>query len=411
MRLSRPSFVLPVALRAFLLAAVALSACAPHLRLEDAGPRPVAPGARLTVTGDGFLDGLELSLEGAGIEVRLQQLEIEGVDAASAKVPGATPAGTYELVARRDGLTARLPGIRVVAGGVRVHFLDVGQGDATLVVAPGGETLLVDGGPRDAGSVVKRALSELAGGRLDAVVLSHTDADHLGGLVETLAGPDGVAGTGDDIVPAQRLSYVDDGSCESQLCAEARALGAWPFQAAAPGAPVALGDADITVVAADGDVGGGKLPGTEADNERSVVVRIAFAGHSVLVTGDLTGGGAGDADVEGPLAARTGPVDVLRVSHHGSNTSSNAAALAAWQPRALVLSVGTDNAFCHPADDAFSRLVGTGAPLYATGGGVVDDVVRCGAPTAWPSSARPGLGTITLEMGVDGGLTLQGDPL
>lgn len=394
-----------------LLVTGALTACAPGLRLDEATPSPVAPGATLTVSGSGFLEGLELSLEGPGLDVRLQDLEIDGIETATARVPAATPIGTWSLVARRDGDVARLEGVRVVATGVRIHFLDVGQGDGTLVVAPGGEALLIDGGPRDAGAAVKAALATLASGRLDAVVLSHTDADHLGGLVETLAGTDGAPGTRDDLVPPQRFGYHDDGSCDSQLCADARTLRAWPFDVAAPGEPVPLGDAEVTIVASDGDVGGGKIASTDDDNERSVVVRVAFAGRSVLVTGDLTGGGSGDADVEGPLAQRTGPVDVLRVSHHGSETSSNAAALAAWQPRALVMSLGTDNAYCHPSPGALSRLVALGAPIFATGGGIVEDGDRCDGPTPWPAQARAGLGTVTLEMGTDGALTLAGEPM
>lgn len=404
MRLPRPSG------RAPLLLVCGVAACSP-LRIEGMTPTRVAPGGALVVTGAGFASGLSLTLEGPGLEVQLQDLSVDDATTASGVVPTATPPGDYELVAELDGSEARFDGLRVVTGGVSVHFLDIGQGDATLVVAPGGESLLIDGGPRDAASSVRDAVSTLARGRLDAVVLSHTDADHLGGLVELLAGADELPGTSDDIVPSVRSAYADDGSCTSDLCGDARSLLAWPFSVPSPGDVIPLGDAEVTIVAADGDVGSGRVAGVDDENERSLVVRVDFGGRSVLILGDLTGGGSGEADVEGPLALQTGPVDVVRVAHHGSNTSSSAAAYDRWQPRALVLSLGSDNAFCHPGDEALLRLVATGAPIYSTGAGIVGDTERCGGPTPWPASARVGLGTMTLEMGVDGSLKLQGDEL
>jgi beta-lactamase superfamily II metal-dependent hydrolase len=396
---------------ALLVAALGAAGCAPSLVIDDVTPQPVAPGGTLTLTGRGFDDEMQLSLAGPGVSVTLQGVEVADPTRASAVVPAATPSGTYDLVVDRGDALFTLADVKVVTSGLRVFFLDIGQGDGTLVVAPGGEALLIDGGPVDAGGVVKTALRDLAGGRLDAAVLSHTDADHLGGFVAALAGADGQPGTGDDLVPDQRFTYIDDGSCDSGLCGRARQLRAWPLAVPSPGEPIALGDADVTIVATDGDVGDGKIAGTDNDNERSVVVRVAFGGRSVLITGDLTGGGDGNANVEGPLADKTGPIDVVRVSHHGSDTSSNAGALAAWQPRALVMSLGTDNAYCHPAPDALARIAAVGAPIYATGAGIVDDGDRCGGPTAWPAQAKRGLGTITLEIGADGRMLLNGDDI
>lgn len=392
---------------------LSLASCGPLLHIDAATPNPASPGALLTVEGAGFGDGLQLALEQGGTSIRLQGVDVADTANASGVIPDAAPPGTYELVARVGDATAVLDDVRIVPGGARVHFLDVGQGDATLIVAPSGETLLIDGGPVDAGGIVRTAIKDLAGGRLDAVILTHTHADHLGGMVPVLAGEDGVAGTDDDLVPAIRYSYVDDGQCTSDLCGRARNLASWPFTVAAPGDSFALGDVTVELVASDGDVGNGagRLSGVDDENERSVASLITFAGRKLLVLGDLTGGGEGEANIEAPLATQTGPIDVLRTGHHGSDTSSNQAALASWQPRALILSLGTDNQFCHPSGGALSRLVATAAPMYVTGSGTVVDVARCDGATDWPANARPGLGAIRLEIATNGALTIEGDTL
>lgn len=402
----------PMPVRAAGLWIFALGSLGCGLRL-DRVTAEVAPGGIVEIEGAGFSPATRFELV-ASVDVALQNGEVSA-GRATATVPRAAPAGIYDLRAEEAGAIAELPrSVRVISGGLEVHFLDVGQGDATLVVAPGGQTLLIDGGPRSAGPVVRAALRELGRDRLDAVLLSHTDADHLGGLVEVLQGDDGEPGTDDDLVPSLRLAGADDGACTTEVCADLRRLSAWPFSVPDVGEliePLSTDGVEATVVAVDGDVGGGRVAGVDDENERSLVVQLSFAGRSILVTGDLTGGGAGEADLESALAARTGPIDVLRASHHGSATSSAPAALAAWQPRAVVLSLGTDNPYCHPAPEVVSRLGGLGVPLYATGSGILLDAARCGGETPWPAQARPGLGTVTLTVLADGALALAGDPL
>lgn len=376
----------------------------------EPGQIPAGSGGALRIQGAGFDDQVLFSLTGAGLTISLGQPEVVSEAEAAARVPVAAPAGRYDVVATRGGVEARLEDtLGIVAGRARVVFVDVGQGDATLVVAPGGETLLIDGGPASAVSAVEAALHEHAGGRLDAVVLSHFDADHLAGLVELLAGPDRVAGTGDDVRPTHTFGPTDLGDCVTDTCEKLRRLAAYPFEVARVADALPLGDVEVEVVAADGDVGGGAVPGVDDDNEHSVVVRMSFGGRSVLVTGDLTGGGLGTVDLETPLAERTGPVDVLRVSHHGSQTSTAPDALARWQPAFAVLSFGTDNAYCHPHTDVLARLASSGAQLFATGSGIVDDGARCGGRTEAPEGASFGLGDVVLDLDASGLVSLATD--
>lgn len=382
------------------------------LDLLSVTPNTVPVGVRrpVLVSGVGVNEELQFSLEALGVEValsppvRVTDTEVE------VWVPAAAPAGQYTLVATSPFDEDRLENaVELVDGRARVVFIDVGQGDATLVIAPEGETLLIDGGPRAAASRVQNALQTYAGGRLDAVVLSHYDADHLGGLVEVLAGPDRMPGTRDDLRPAVSFAPTDTGACNTVTCQRLRRLMAWPMVTASPLERFSLGTVDVALVAADGDVGEGPLPGISSDNEHSVAVQLSFGGRSVLITGDLTGGGLGTVDLETPLSTRTGPVDVLRVAHHGSATSSAASALERWQPWVAVLSVGTDNAYCHPASEVLERLSMRSARLYATGYGVVSEIERCNGQTRAPEEAVFGMGDVVLDVRADGNLWVNDD--
>jgi competence protein ComEC len=387
-----------------------LAGCDPGLVLDSVTPGSIYAGAAapLTVEGGGFAPEMTLSLAGPGIDAPLGGLEVRDPHRAEALTPATLPAGTYDLVAHLGDASAQLEGaLEVLDGYMRVVAIDVGQGDATLVVAPGGETLLVDGGPRGSAADLRAALDTHAAGRLDAVILTHHDADHLGGLVDLLAGPDGTAGSADDLLPDLRFDPGGDEACTSATCDRYRQLGAHPFDRAQVGGGFELGAVQVHLVASGGELESGFVSGATDDNERSVAALVTYGGKTLLLTGDLTGGGAGTADVETPLAQLTGPVDVLHVSHHGSQTSSPQGALELWQPQWALLSLGTDNTYCHPHPEVMARLSATGATILATGAGIVADGDRCGHTTS-PSAGALGLSTFSLDVFADGRIEQNG---
>ena len=110
-------------------------------------------------------------------------------------------------------------------------------------------------------------------------------------------------------------------------------------------------------------------------------------------------------------ADRTGPVDVLRVGHHGSKTSSTSTALNRWSPEVAIFSLGTDNAHCHPDQGVLDRVAVASRSVWSTGAGVVEDVSRCTAATSWPANAHAGEGDVVLDVSALGTLTMQGAPL
>jgi competence protein ComEC len=234
-------------------------------------------------------------------------------------------------------------------GRLHVTFLDVGQGDAILIETPGGAQILVDGGPE--------ASALLAGlGRqlpfwdrtLDLVVLTHPDSDHLGGLVPLLE--------------RYEVRAVLTRLPASAEAPHDRLVVAWQAAVAAEGATVLRGEAGTRLELSDGVTlevlhpGPAPVKGTESDtNNNSVVLRLCYQDVAILLPGDI------EAEVERALVRSGAPLasTVLKVPHHGSDTSSSVAFLAAVRPQVAVVSVGAKNNFDHPSDEVLGRLAGS----------------------------------------------------
>ncbi len=260
------------------------------------------------------------------------------------RTPKATP--TAE-VAATTGATGGSPALRVV-------FVDVGQGDAA-VLRSGAWTGLVDGGPSGSQDAVEAALDRLGVRRLDTLVISHLHADHTGGLPSLVA----------EYRP--RRAWVA-GAVRGSLAAALRGAGTTIVQARR-GLTQRFGKATATVMAPGG------LSGDA--NRDSIVLEVDAAGRRVVFTGDSTGAGEAAA---GAALARGPPVDVLKVSHHGSRYSTTAGFIAGARPRTAVISVGS-NSYGHPSNDAVKRLRAGGARVFSTqsSGSITLTVTSAGA--------------------------------
>jgi beta-lactamase superfamily II metal-dependent hydrolase len=234
-----------------------------------------------------------------------------------------------------------------------IHF-DVGQGDATLVISPSGKTMLVDGGNQGQGTkVIVPRLKRLNIEKLDYVIATHFDADHIAGLDEVLKAvkfsPGGVLDHGNK-GPLKVLPLLTDKGNPTRYGDYANAANL-----AETREPVAMGrgvidlgaDIIVTVVAANGcALGAGETQYRKGldKNGASVALVITHGTFDYFIGGDLTGGGPSKnpatADMETPVATRVGHVDALRLSHHGSDTSSNKGFLETLRPTVAVISVG-----------------------------------------------------------------------
>ncbi|MCA8968194.1 MAG: MBL fold metallo-hydrolase [Planctomycetes bacterium] len=237
--------------------------------------------------------------------------------------------------------------------GLRVVFVDVGQGDATIVVGPSGIALLVDAGPTGQGVArVIPELKRLGVTRLTHVVLSHYHIDHMGGMPEVFAGlpVDHVwdRGTRDEPSIAEYRAYVNAAGTRRRVVSTGQVLDLG-------------GGAIARVLAFDGNVLGlsSQLPirnTYQQENAASVVLRIEYGDFSMWLGGDLTGGGNNTYDCESKVAAACGDVDVYKADHHGSSTSSNASLVGLLDPEVAVGSNGTQNPFYHPSTSTINRL-------------------------------------------------------
>lgn len=237
------------------------------------------------------------------------------------------------------------PGLLVPGRVLELHMLDVGQGDAIAIRSPAGRWILVDAGPRseryDAGKArVVPFLLRHGARRLEALVLTHPDADHIGGAAAVL--------------DAMRVGAVlDPGQAAGkpmylELVGQAGASGMTWFAARA-GRLLELDDVRIELLHPDDGV----LDASESGNDVSVVLRVVYGNFSALLLGDAP------AAVEHWLIDRYGAeldVDVVKIGHHGSATSTSTALLQETTPELALVSVGRRNRYGHPDEGVLARL-------------------------------------------------------
>lgn len=243
-------------------------------------------------------------------------------------------------------------------GSLEVWMIDVGQGDAIALRTPLGRWLLVDTGPPGEGGAaehaVVRALRRRGVGRLAAMVLSHADADHTGGAVAVLERID-VDRVIDPALPVARSGYLE-------VLETARRRGV-PWSAAREGQRLVLDGVEIrvlhpTVTAIEEQRG--KSPALVEANASSVVLLVVWRDFRLLLTGDAY------VDVERAIAQAAGDIDVLKVGHHGSRTSTDSLFLALTRPELAMISVGKRNRYGHPAPEVLARLEAAGAEIRRT---------------------------------------------
>ena len=230
---------------------------------------------------------------------------------------------------------------------LRVHFLDVGQADCILLETDG-QYLLIDGGNREDGRFVVSYLQRLGVEKLAAVICTHPHEDHAGGLAAVLAVYPATA------IYAPTKTYASDIFDDFLKYTDQQGL---EITIPAPGDELILGQAKLSFL--------GPTKSYAGINDTSIVLMAQFLETRFLFTGDMEA--AAEADLldywDETMAL---DVDVLKVGHHGSDTSSSYRFLRETAPEYAIISVGADNSYGHPSEAVTSRLSDAGIPMLRT---------------------------------------------
>jgi len=230
---------------------------------------------------------------------------------------------------------------------LEVTFLDVGQGDAIFIESPEGTQVLIDGGR---GTKVLRELSKVMpfwDRSIDVVVATHPDADHIGGLPYVLERFKVAQVLQTSVESDTAVFHVLENDIDKE---KARVIS--PRR----GTRLILdGSAVLTILSRD-------VSKVSKTNDASIVIRLDYGETSFLFTADAT------KDVERELLQfhKALDVDVLKVGHHGSNSSSSSEFLSATSPNFAVISVGAHNSYGHPTKQVLDRLSASGAKVFRT---------------------------------------------
>lgn len=225
-----------------------------------------------------------------------------------------------------------------------VHFINVGQGDATLITC-GNNAMLIDAGDNSKGTAVQNYLQKQGIAKLDYLIGTHPDSDHIGGL--------------DVIITKFDCDKIIMPDCTNDTVTYRDVIDAMSYKGYKNTLPVVgqkyqLGDAGFTIIA----------PAQKYDdtNSNSVGILLSHGDKNFLFTGDAEE--AAEADmVSAGIDIRC---DVYQVGHHGSNTSSSSALLDAAKPEYAVISCGEGNSYGHPRAETLNNFRSRGIKVYRT---------------------------------------------
>jgi beta-lactamase superfamily II metal-dependent hydrolase len=264
---------------------------------------------------------------------------------------------------------------------LQVHMLDIGQGDAILIISPEGKTVLIDAGDTGRGKIVLDALNRYNVKQLDYFIATHAHADHIGGADEVINATKVLNVIDSGVVPPSRASNesgnknakAKPGGKSTELPTtksyldflEAVKKNGSQYVKAEPGQKYDLGGGAILTVLApiepyftkDQLRSGGNEP-----NANSVVTRLDYGEFSMVLTGDA------EAQTEERMMNKGAVLDakVLKVGHHGSKYATSENFLKAVKPEIALISDAENNRYGHPSQDALDRLKSAGVKLYRT---------------------------------------------
>ncbi len=240
-------------------------------------------------------------------------------------------------------------------GTLEIHYINVGQGDSTLVIAPSGQTMLIDSGDyTDDGEIVLDYLRQHDIDRIDYLITTHADADHIGGhaaiieYYETQA--NGIGAIYDPGLASSSQTYAEYLDAVEKYNV--------PLYETHTGDSIPFEGVTVEVLSPPD----GYLDNADR-NENSIVLQLTFGQTTFLLPGDV------EEDSEDYLVSEYGRglrSTVLKAAHHGSAGSSTGPFLNAVQPRVAIISSAYDSQYGHPAEETLQRLAERNIATYWT---------------------------------------------
>lgn len=231
---------------------------------------------------------------------------------------------------------------------LKVHFLDVGQGDCAFIELPDGTNMLIDASVNEQGDKIVAYLKKEGCKQIDVLVATHPHDDHIGGMVKVIESFD----IGKIYMP--KKSHTTDTFESLLLAIQNKGLS---INTAVAGKYIIEKEELSALILSPYD--------KEYDglNNYSVCIKLCYKDRSFLFTGDAESAVEKDL-ISSPFASVK--VDVCKVGHHGSNTSSRADFVAAANAKFAVISVGADNDYGHPKEEIVKRWANSGATVLRT---------------------------------------------
>ena len=243
-----------------------------------------------------------------------------------------------------DGVNKAITLGHLCEGDLNVHFLDVGQADATFIELPNGETILIDAGTEENGAEIVSYIEAMGYDSITYLVATHPHADHIGGMayvVDQL-----------DIGMVYMTNATTTTQTYYELLTAIRNKSLTILTAKAGVSMINTGGLEVIMLAPNNNA-------YDDLNNYSAVVKITNDSNAFLFMGDAER--ESENEITSDLSA-----DVLKVGHHGSNSSTGQTFLNEVSPEYAVISLGADNDYGHPAQTTLDKLNAAGVTIYRT---------------------------------------------
>jgi len=228
---------------------------------------------------------------------------------------------------------------------MKIHFIDVGQGDSMLIQTPTGKNVLIDGGPPEAGKKVATYLKKHGIDQLDLLFATHPDIDHIGGLIHIMK-----------TIPIRLI--IDSGKLHTtktyrQYLHEI-SMQKIPMHTAKEGEMIRI-DEDVEIQILN------TYEHFKSSNQSSIVVKVSYKDISFLFLGDVE-----VAQEKALMKKYSVQADIIKVAHHGSKSSSSLPFLQAVNPSVAILTYLKNNDYGHPVPKVIKNLNHVDAQIYST---------------------------------------------